>query len=178
MVFCPKWVHIAGAVRDAIKSVTTPFLFIHQHDFLLLKDFDLNGLIATMIANPNIKHVRLNQNPRADSYTLWDGPVDQIIEGPHFVPLCRTFGWSDNDHVTRLDYYNDFVLPKCGHCAMEAALHPALQSSFEELGPIAQKPFGTYIYGEFTGGPYIFHLDGRGGAFYYPTGWFEREGSN
>lgn len=103
LVFCPAWVHLAGALREAIKSVTTPYLFIHQHDFLLGKDFDLNGVIATMVVNPNIKHVRLNQYPRADFFPWFDGDVDQIIEGPHFVPLCRTFGWSDNDHVTRLD---------------------------------------------------------------------------
>src|SRR5262249_50025118 len=58
LVFCPKWVHLSGAIREAFKYVTTPYVFIQQHDFDIIKEFDLNGLVATMAANPGIKHVK------------------------------------------------------------------------------------------------------------------------
>lgn len=163
VVFCSKWMHLAGAVKEAIKLVKTPFIFFHQHDFLLKKSFDLNGVIASMVANPQIKHVRLNQNPRADSYTVFDGPVDEVVQGSHFVPLTRCFGWSDNDHVTRLDYYADFVLPHCfERVSMEWDMHPWFQDKIAEHGhDAAHAVFGTYIYGQIADGNYIFHTDGK-----------------
>jgi hypothetical protein len=145
-----------------MKEVTTPFVFIHQHDFVLEKNFDLNGLIATMMANPKIKHVRpalgqANQN----LCPSWNGPVDEEIEGPHFVPLCRTFGWSDNDHVARRDYYDTFVLPRCGHGPMEDFLHWQMQEAFNNNGKQGHEPFGTYFFGHLTDGAYFSHSDGR-----------------
>ncbi len=165
LVFCSSWVHIASAIKEALKHVTTPYLFIHQHDFVLQKDFDLNGVIASMEINPHIKHVRLSKWPTNTSNThpKWDGPVDRVLEGKSFVPLSRTFAWSDYEHVTRKDYYLDFVLPKCGQGAMEWVLHPALKASIEKHGlDEGHKPFGTYLYGDLNDGFYIYHADGRG----------------
>ena len=164
LIFCEKWVHLAGAIKEAIKHVTTPYLFIHQHDFVLQKDFDLGGILATMEINSNVKHVRLAKYPTNTdvSHWDWDGPVEEVVDGPSFVPLCRTGGWSDNDHITRLDYYTDFVLPMCNHCPMEWVLHPALKNALIRKGPKGHKPFGTYIYGHLTDGGYIYHSDGRG----------------
>lgn len=163
LIFCEQWVHLAGAIKEALKRVNTPYLFIHQHDFILQKDFDLGGVIATMEVNPNVKHVRLSKYPTNTqvAHWEWDGPVEEVVDGPHFVPLCRTGGWSDNDHITRLDYYTDFVLPMCGHGAMEWALHPALKNALIRKGPKGHPPFGTYIYGHITDGGYIYHSDGR-----------------
>lgn len=162
LVFCKSWVHLAGAIREALKHVQTPYLFIHQHDFLLAKPFNLNALISTMNINPNIKHVRLNREQNT-FFKNWDGPVDEVIEKDTYLPLCRTFGWSDNDHVTTLGYYRNFVLPKCsGKVAMEHILHPALQESILRLGKDeGQKLFGTYLYGNIMDGSYLIHLNGR-----------------
>ena len=163
LVFCARWAHISGAVQEAIKRVKTPYLFVHQHDFILQKKFDLAGIIATMEVNPNVKHVRLAKYPTNTYAGQWeyDGPVLEKVIGPHFVPLCLSSGWSDNDHITRLDYYTDFVLPMCTHCAMEWALHPALKFSLLEHGLKGHIPFGTYIYGNIDDGGYILHSDGR-----------------
>ncbi len=163
LIFCDRWVHLAGAIREAIKHVKTPYLFIHQHDFVLRKDFDLRGIIATMEVNQNVKHVRLAKFPTNTFAGQWefDGPVEEMVEGAAFVPLCRTGGWSDNDHITRLEYYTDFVLPQCNHGAMEWSLHPALKNALLRQGPHGHLPFGTYIYGHITDGGYIHHSDGR-----------------
>lgn len=161
LVECSSWANLSGAIEEALKHVTTPFIFIHQHDFLLLKNFDLNGLIATMSINPNIKHVRLAAGDTNMSFSWYDGFVDEEIEGPSHVPLCRTFGWSDNDHVTTLDYYLNFVLPKCEMTAMENVLNEELCQAVQKDGYGAQKPFGTYLYGNLNDGRYIKHIYGR-----------------
>src|SRR3989338_3942168 len=164
LIFCDKWVHLAGAMKEAIKHVATPYLFVHQHDFVLQKDFDLEAILATMDANPHVKHVRLAKFPTNMYAAQWefDAPVDQVIEGPAFVPLSRTGGWSDNDHITRLDYYKDFVLSRCGHGPMEWSLHPALKNAMLQQGWKGHLPFGTYLLGNPADGGYIFHADGRG----------------
>ncbi len=161
LVICPSWVHLCGAVAEALKHVDTPFVYMHQHDLILKKDFDLNGIVATMVANPNIKYVNLwgGINGESSWYTLH---VDEVIDGIHFVPLCRSCGWTDQAHVASVEYYKDFVLPKCSYCFMEGMLNPALRESVWSLGiDEGHKPFGTYLYGDLQDGDYIFHLDGR-----------------
>ena len=163
LVFCSDWVGLAGAIRTAFEHVTTPFIFIHQHDFFLVKNFDLRGVIATMLVNENVKHVRLGAGPTNTYFRMHDWHIDEVIEGPYYVPLSRTFGWSDNDHVTTLDYYLNFVLPRCHRprVFIEHVLNPALRQSIRQYGPDGHKPFGTYFYGAPTDGDYIHHIDGR-----------------
>jgi hypothetical protein len=145
-----------------MKYVETPFVLIHQHDFILNKDFDLNGLIASMVANPLIKHVRMTRGNTNRSFLKWERRIDQNIEGPHFVPLCRTFGWSDNDHVASVEYYREFVLPKCGRCAMENVLHSHFGEDIKNFGlEEAHKYYGTYLYGNLSDGKYFYHSGAR-----------------
>ncbi|MBX7065620.1 MAG: hypothetical protein K1X28_00175 [Parachlamydiales bacterium] len=162
LIFCEKWVHLAGAVKEAMARVTTPYVFIHQHDLLLVKDFDLNGLIATMEANENVKHVRLALPYANYHWRPWNPPAaDEHIVGISFVPLCRHFQWSDNDHISTTAYYRDFVLPQCGHGPMEAYLDPALSRAREEIDTLCHPIFGTYLYGGMNDGGYLYHSDGR-----------------
>lgn len=162
LVFCEEWAHLAGAIRKAMEYVTTPYVFIHQHDFVLIKDFDLNGLIATMEANENVQHVRLGL-PYTNRHWLNWNPIalDEVVLGPSFVPLCRHFVWSDNDHVTRTEYYKDFVLPLCGHGPMENYLDTLLKNSLYKIGTSCHGAFGTYVYGGMNDGGYFSHSDGR-----------------
>jgi hypothetical protein len=160
LVFCNSWGHLSGAIKEALEQVKTPFVFMHQHDFVLLQPFDLKGVIATMVANPRIKCVLLGKraNHKRDFYYK---PVDEVIEGAAFIPLCRASGWADSCHVASVDYYKTFVLPQCDHTFMEKILHPALKQAVKKLGPKGQEPFGTYLYGKMDDGPYVFHTNGR-----------------
>jgi hypothetical protein len=160
LVFCERWEHLSGAIRKAIAHVETPFLFIHQHDLLLLKEFDLNGVVASMAANPDIKYVYLGRRPNTPD-DFYHGPVDEWIEGTSFVPLCRSCGWSDQCHIASVDYYLSFVLPQCDHVFMENVLHPKLKKALRQSGMSGRKLFGTYLYGHLSEGPYILHMDGR-----------------
>lgn len=161
LVFCPEWGHLCGTIREAIKHVDTPYLFIHQHDLVLLKEFDLNGVIASMNANSAIKYVGLIQRPNSvDDW--WFSPLKEGVEGISFVPLCRAAGWSDQTHIASLDYYSSFVLPQCHETFMEHILQPALKKAIEEEGfNKGQEVFGTHVYGHLLDGPYIHHADGQ-----------------
>ncbi len=160
LVFCPKWGHLSGAITEAIKHVTTPFVFMHQHDLILEKSFDLNGIIATMLVNPNIKYVHFWGQKNKKS-TWWNRIVDEEIDGISHVPLTRSFGWSDQCHIATVDYYQNFVLPECDHCFMETAMQEKFQKKLDKNGKKAHKKFGTYLYGDLSDGYYIKHTDGR-----------------
>lgn len=153
LIFCKKWGHLSGALDTAIKHVDTPFVFIHQHDLIILQTIDLNAVIASMVANPKIKYVGLCQRPLAidDHYF---GPVDENIEGICFAHLCRSTGWSDQSHVTSKEYYTEFVLPQCHNCFMEGVLNHLIKKKGREL-------FGTHLYGHLGEGPFLYHSDGR-----------------
>lgn len=159
LVFCKEWLHLAGALDEAVKHVTTPYIFMHQHDIVLIKDFDLNGLIATMEANDGIQHVLLSTG--TNNYGT---SADAYVEGTTFVPLSRHFTWSDMTHVTRASYYREFVLPLCRHRRgfMEWTLNGALEQARKEIGTAGHLPFGTYLYGNLQDGYYTRHTDGRG----------------
>lgn len=158
LVFCSSWGCLSGTVKEAMKYVNTPFVFIHQHDLVVKKWFDLNGVIATMVANPNIKYVQFSQSSNRKR------PVDEVIEGDHFVPLCRSFGWSDMCHVASVDYYENFVLPQCNNTFMDLVLQPALKNSVKKLGKDeGHRPFGSYLYGNLSDGCFIYHSHGARG---------------
>lgn len=160
LVFCSQWGHLSGSIEEALKHVTTPFVFMHQHDLVLKKDFDINALVATMVANPAIKYVHLWGGKNKKS-KWWNRTVDDKVEGIHFVPLTRSFGWSDQCHVASVDYYKNFVLPECDHCFMETAMQKKFEKMLNEKGKKAHEPFGTYLYGDLSDGHYIKHTDGR-----------------
>lgn len=159
LVFCERWEHLAGAIRQAMLYVTTPYIFVHQHDFVLQKFFDLNGVIASMQRNPHIKHVKLCYARIMSDFAA--GSTEEYVEGPSYVPLCRTFIWSDQDHVSRATYYNEFVLPYCHRCSMECVLDPLLGQTRSLLGDACHSLFGTYVYGTMQDGGYLMHSNGR-----------------
>ena len=159
LVFCEEHMHLSWALREAMKRVTTPFVFVHQHDFLLAKPVDVEGVIRSMEANPMLKHIRLSR--RRNMRTYWDGMIDEKVPEPHYVPLCRTFGWSDNDHFSPLSYYQDFVFPRIPRKGpMERFLHRQEKRGLRRNRK-AQEIFGTYLYGPKGGGQYIVHLNGK-----------------
>ena len=154
--------HLRGALRAAMKQVTTPFVYIHQHDLLLIKNYELNDLLATMIDNPTIKHLRLSDGITNDLYQWWDGDVDEKVSGPSYIPMCRCFGWSARDHFARSDYYRDMVLTISDHPSTEGGIHNRVKNFCKDFGKDACiEKFGTFLYGNIKEGGYIIDLDGR-----------------
>ena len=169
LIICKEWVHLSGALKKAVEHVTTPFLFIHQHDDILTKPFDLNGCVVSMLKNPHLKHIHLTRYANKGRHAggmqnSWDGPVDTVVEGGSDVPLTRCFGWSDYSYVTRAEYLKDFVLPKCGHGFPETFIHrifkDALRGKTDSEIAKTHLAFGTFLYGGLSDGNYIHHSDG------------------
>lgn len=160
LVFCEEWGHLSGAITSALKHVTTPFVLMHQHDLVVRKPFDLNGCVATLIANPYIKYIHFSSSANSDR--SWNGPVDEKIVGRvHFVPLTRSFGWSDRTHIASVDYYKNQILPLCPFTFMENVVQKKIQQDFKTHGKGRHHIFGPYLYGNIHDGDYLTHTDGR-----------------
>lgn len=146
--------HLANSLREAIMQVDTPYVLVHQHDFNLIRPFDFFNIVRSMDRNANLKMIRFNKFPNLPNH--WDGKIDNYVEGGALVPLMRTFGWSDNDHFARTDYYTDFVLPKVTwNGAMEWFLHDQEKIKANHL------EYGCYLYGASREEPYLHHIDGK-----------------
>jgi hypothetical protein len=167
LIFCPEWRHLTGALYEALQHVTTPFLYIHQHDLQIIQEFDLNGLIATMVANPRIQCVMLagGDNGAEGDFNAYHGYIDRQIEGEHFVPLMRCFGWSDQAQITTVDYYRNVIFPQCkarkGNFMEQTMLH-RIRYDVAKLGKdIAHPIYACYLYGGSADGAYIVHTDAK-----------------
>ncbi len=170
LVFCQEWVHLAGTVRKALEVVSTPFVFLHQHDHRIVKSFDLSGCIRSMQKNENIKRIQFTRYRNKGRYagdlqSSWDGPVDTYVEGGADVPLTRCFGWSDFCTITTREYLASFVLLRCGHGFMETFVHQAFKEELKGRDDAGirevQRTYGTYLYGGLDDGCYVEHTDGR-----------------
>ncbi len=159
LVFCKEHKHLALALKEGMKLVKTPFVFVHQHDFEIRKPVDSFGIVRSMEENPNLKHIRLHR--KWNIVAGLDYHIDEEIDGPCYVPLCRTFGWSDNDHFTRKSYYDDFIFPKITkNWPMEWFINP-LEKTLTMEDPNNHHFFGTYLYGKRGDGKYLHHLNGK-----------------
>ena len=163
LVFCEEWKCLAGALKEAFEHVKTEYVLVHQDDFEFLKPLDLHGLLRAMDQNHNLKHVRLNSAPNPPFLggpSVNDPGVDDKIEGGSAFPVLKTLRWSDNDHIARTDYYTDFVLPLIGDAKtfMEHVLNTAEHEDLKS-DPSKHSKYGTFLYGTWGDGPFIYHLD-------------------
>ncbi len=160
LVFLKEHGHLTGALREALSFVKTPFIFVHQHDFVLEKPLDLEGVMSSMERNPFIQYVHFT---RAKNIPYGTAQVAAIpYEGPSHIPLCISYNWSDHEHLTSKKYYETFVFPRVGNrpIAMEWELaHPIRNACVKD--PNKYKEFGVFLYGSYGEGPFVTHLDGK-----------------
>ena len=182
-----KFLFAAHNLIAAVAQVNTSFFFSLQHDYQLARQFDLVGLLRTMVAVPVVRHVRLNMRGNAPARGF-DGVVDNATMPGLLVPLTRTCGWSDAPHIASVDYYRRFVIPQNlrDHNGgrrkfMEESVHYPMQRNGLAGGcwetkkkvrqgmlPVAWPSdfdmYGTYLYGVASRGDgfYTIHRSLRG----------------
>ncbi len=160
LVFLKKYGHITGALREAFPFVKTRFVFIHQHDFILVRPINIEGILNSMEKNSSIQYVHftLARNVPYGNSQVYVNPYDGFSE----VPLCVSYNWSDHEHIASKQYYETFVFPSTGNrpIAMEWELaHPVRNACV--ANPKNHKKFGVFLYGSYGEGPFVTHLDGK-----------------
>jgi hypothetical protein len=143
-----------------MKYVETPFIYSHQHDVAIIRNFDVVGIIRTMEENKNVKVVRICNGENFPN--IFDGPVDTRVKGKSHVPLIRTFRFSDSEHFTTVKYYQEMVFPRVlGHNFAEHwMMLPDFNAQQQEMFK-NHDLYGTYVYGTMHEPTCLHHLDGR-----------------
>ncbi|GEM_PF-659299 len=159
LMFAPEWGHLAGIMELVMERVTTPFVFVQQHDLPLIRAFQLDGILECLTRDERVKHVRLNT--RNNEPIEWDNnPLFGEYKNP-YVPLTTTGCWSDQSHFATAKYYHEVVIPETRGCKafMEEVLNSRMKQSADLSA--AHRRYGTFIYGAPHHPPTIQHTDAR-----------------
>jgi len=166
-----SWGHISQSLRRGLRTVTSEYVLVLQHDMPFIQRVDLARLIDQMDSYPEIRHVRFNLQQNVASgadarYTYkrlgynqdrsyYFEPWKPPCAGEH-IPVIKTLCWSDNNHVCKRDYLLNIVLKPIGRLRMapEWPMNRASTDSYHEV-------LGTYVIGSIGDQAVIAHSDGR-----------------
>ena len=143
-------------VRNAFNFINTDYVLIIQHDLPFIRNLEIQDIIYDMQNTPELKHIRFNKrsNIKVATDSLNDLFGKQVT--CKYNTYTRTPSWSDNNHISRADYYRDLILKQCKDGGfMEQYL--IKRSTNEKI----HKIYGTYLFGKLNEPAYITHIDGK-----------------
>lgn len=191
----PEWEHVevlpleerqgfGFAVKAALEHVTTPWVFILQHDRTFMRPFTrVEALLKTMKADPRLKMVGLPTttndptnyletmatklgrikvfHPRLESTVV----ESESLPGIRFLPLIQ---WHDSSHFASTEYYRNFVfgteeklVSKGGF--IEDKLGQQQGFDLRTIGWASHAKYGTWLLDDGFPAParMVGHLDGK-----------------
>ena len=180
--FLPNHRNLSGTVRAALERVRGPWVLLCQHDLHFARAFDALAVAADMAWSEHtmnaMRHVRFNMwgnTPRGDDA----GPLyGKVLRAPMYR-YTRSNGWSDQNHLTKLGYYEQVVWPTIAAAArqgyrrcrdmhgkyhgnrarfMEDCMNPIVHEANE--AEHSQK-WGTWLMGAPGAEAYVSHLNAR-----------------
>jgi len=151
--------HLTGNIRNSIPHVETEYILLVQHDLPFIRDVYIDKVIEDMEKYPDIKHLKF---ARANNQNLKNSTWDNKNNTYGYKTYKNNYkytsvdSWSDNNHLCKLEYYEDIVLKECPDgVPMESILNDKIKNKEDQLY------YGTYILGNKDyEEPYITHSDG------------------
>jgi len=175
--------HIAQNIKDALQEVHTPLVAIHQHDFEWKPGIPIGSVLKAMQEDQDVNHVGLCQfedhgccNRDKYQHALGSLGLCEPDTYPGIPQMRRLYGYSDNDHITRKDFFANTILPLVGdrHIPMEHAWEPHIRQELERHPPCVwdgtcpeQLKDVTAVPGAYmisTPDRHLYHHDGRCGG--------------
>lgn len=163
-----KFVHMSGNVRNAFNYVDSKYVLILSHDFIFVRDIDIDLIMEDMEKNPQLKHVRFNKRANTHRGGDWEssGKVfDKFsVSGNH--EYTSTPCWSDINHISPTSYYKDVILQECRDGgALENFFYCRIKKAYENDEPSlttqTHEKYGTFLFDKLNAKPYVYHTDGR-----------------
>lgn len=157
---------ICNNMKTGFAAVQTKYVLTVQHDMPFARPLELQAAVQVMERFPHrVKYIRFNQNVNTCRLAGCDNVDCSFYREQRFpiqipqnytngcMALTRSVCWSDNNHLTTVNYYNSVVFPKCTGGAMEGVMD---SYSNRETHNIT----GTYIYGSLEYPWQVEHEDG------------------
>lgn len=168
------WGGLTGNINNAMKHVETEHIFMVQHDLEFVQDINVNTIVADMKENPDLKMVQFNKDhnnvfhrdPKKTGilqacHNLGKAPKDQgfgEIKTTSQNKYIKTPCWTDQNHLTTKNYWQDVVYPLC-----EPNLPRFMEYTMNKLSPYDSVKFGTWVWSpnEFNTRKSIHHFNCR-----------------
>jgi hypothetical protein len=161
-----KNLNLVKNIYETLKLITTKYVFLIQQDLSFVNTFDLKTVLDDLENLPQIKHLRFNDTKniritgRNDDNNKFG---EKKIERNNIY--ISTGVYCDRNHISRLEYYNDFIFKDGPLMPPKGWRYPCF--GMEHI--LAKKPmknqelYGTYIYGDIGYEHMIIHYKaGRG----------------
>jgi hypothetical protein len=139
-------------------------MLVLQHDIHIRREIPVLKMIDLMERHEHIKHLRFNVRRNHPTFMWWDGYqggktlfAEEEYDG---VKVCVTPAWSDQNHLTTKEYYEQVVFPDCTNPDGEL-IWDFMESRMNGLCHHNHTRYGTYIYGEYGSPRTSRHSDGR-----------------
>lgn len=168
LTIADKFVHMSGNVRNALNHVDSKYVLILSHDFIFVRDVDLNLIMRDMENNPQLKHVRFNKRkntPRGGDSDSSNKVFDKFSVSGNYEYIS-TPCWSDINHISPTSYYKDVVLKECRDGrALENFFYSKIKRIYAKNDSIltnqTHEKYGTFLFDKLNAKPYVYHTDGR-----------------
>ncbi|GJL81588.1 MAG: hypothetical protein DHS20C01_12220 [marine bacterium B5-7] len=148
--------YLTGNLKNAMRYVTTPFVFNIQHDTPFIRAVNVSTVLTDMLNHPQMKHVRFNRRPnffkgfdKRGPNCIWE---EFRTENNAYI---KTNGWSATNHIARTDYLNDLLSTVNKRSPEKFVMQMAVKP------PPWREWLGTFLYGGFDEPAYTTHEDAR-----------------
>lgn len=162
LLFLGKFGHLLGTVKLALQNLTTPFVFITQHDLRLatrIAAADVQSILEALHSG-QARYIVLNRDVNSGQRTqayfrmLREFSVKDAGKRGAGSNLTGIAGFSDQAHFADAAWYRQEVLgtipPERQLTCMEHVLHERWKHD--------QEWRGTFLYGDFRDGPFVYDL--------------------
>lgn len=165
----------SGMTRMALRLVRTPYLMFVEHDTPVIQDPPIQKMIG-LIREGYADVVRLypftDIEPAHLHMMIDDERPVNLGSDDNYLPVTRTWQWSQRPHITSTAYYRDVVLPNLDDKPrfIEEVMAGVCAGAFTEHGMVGWHRHRLVIYNPGGNIQTSTHLDGRGAdPEYLPT---------
>lgn len=156
---------------EIVDTITTPYILFWEHDFVLLKNINIERIIKSMDKNHNINYIKFNKRKteptvskkHPDSVTIdgWLQKESNITD----IPLVKTCGYSGVPHIERTEWFKTFCkrliynIQVNKQTSIERAMNIWIMFRRKKLGEEKLHPkLGMYILGKIGEDKYVEEL--------------------
>jgi len=98
---------LGPAIIYGLQHINTPLVCFVEHDWELISDVDINGILQTFSQYPHVNSIRFNK--RVNNTSLWDTIIEEENSMP--ISLCRVSSVGNHPQIIRSEIFEKWV--KC-----------------------------------------------------------------
>jgi hypothetical protein len=151
----------------AITSISTPYLFMSEHDWNFEQKFEIKEIIEAMDKSSRVNFVKFSKRPNMVVNIDWPEEIWETIaiQDEEFSFLTKTNSFATHPHVIRVSKFLNHWMPlRPGDNSLKSiewTLYTEYQKDIAVLGfEEAHRKWGCFNYGSISADRYIVHLDG------------------